>query len=433
MTRMTPEPGAGVNPSAPLAATRVLICEDESLTVLGLRTALRQLDFDVVGEARNGEEAIRLARELQPDLILMDVNMPRRDGISATEQIMAERPTPVVMLTAYSDPATIQRALDAGAAGYLVKPVRSEQLGPTLTLALLRFRQMQRSERAAADLEATQESLRSSRERERQLLEEASRQAAAAREQVEEYRYRWRQEQDVARTLAESFLATPPQLPGLEIATSYAPATEVSLVGGDLLDFIRLDEDHLGIVIADLCGHGLEVAPHLARARYMLRAYAAEDPTPAQTVTRLNRALCGSTTGDYPFLTLLYGVLELSTCSFTYCSAGHPQPLLVGRTGPARLLDSTGGLVGAFSDMEFGEETLTLEPGATLVLFTDGVVEARTGDEMLGHQGVIDVIARHPDADAAALTGAILDRAREQAQNRLLDDMAIVVVRRPDA
>ena len=433
MTNRTREPSQEGEDVVPPLPIRVLICEDQSLTILGLRTALGQLQFNVVGEARNGEEAVCLVRELQPDVVLMDVNMPRLDGISAAEQIMAERPTPVVMLTAYSDPATIQRALDAGAAGYLVKPVRTEQLGPTLALAMLRFAQLQRSARATADLEATQESLRSSRERERVLLDEAGRQAAETQERVEEYRQRWQQEQGVARTLAESFLTTPPALPGLEIATQYTPAAEVSLVGGDLLDFIRLDETHLGIVIADLCGHGLEVAPHLVRARFMLRAYAAEDAAPERVVTRLNRALCGATTEDYPFLTLLYGVLDLSTYAFTYCSAGNPAPLLLEPGDPPKQLPFPGGLVGAFPDVEYSEATTTLAPGAVLTLFTDGVIEARSNGELLGHEGVAEVLTATAGTDAAAIAAAVLDRAKRHAHDRLRDDVAIVVVKRASA
>src|SRR5262245_65068943 len=95
-----PEAAAGKNPTGKV---RVLICEDEGLTALRLRKAVTALGYEVVGEAKDGEEGVRLAGQLAPDAILMDVRMPKLDGIAATEQIMRARPTAIVVVTAYSD------------------------------------------------------------------------------------------------------------------------------------------------------------------------------------------------------------------------------------------------------------------------------------------------------------------------------------------
>jgi two-component system, response regulator PdtaR len=118
---------------------RVLICEDEGLTALRLKKALANLGYEVIGEAKNGEEAVAQAALLQPDAILMDVRMPKLDGISATEQIMQARPTAIVMITAYSERELVEAALRAGASGYLVKPVSDEQIEPALAVALSKF------------------------------------------------------------------------------------------------------------------------------------------------------------------------------------------------------------------------------------------------------------------------------------------------------
>jgi AmiR/NasT family two-component response regulator len=122
-----------------MGQARVLVCEDEGLTALRLQTSLKKLGYEVVGEARDGEEAVALAERLQPDAILMDVRMPRLDGISATEQIMRKRPTAIVMITAYSERELVEAALRAGASGYLVKPVSDDQIEPALKVALSRF------------------------------------------------------------------------------------------------------------------------------------------------------------------------------------------------------------------------------------------------------------------------------------------------------
>jgi response regulator NasT len=119
--------------------TRVLICEDEGLTSLRLRATLTRFGYEVVGCAANGAEVIAAAAELRPDLILMDIEMPCLDGISATRKIMTESPTAVLMLSAYNETEVVQSALAAGASGYVVKPVTDDQLKPALSAALDRF------------------------------------------------------------------------------------------------------------------------------------------------------------------------------------------------------------------------------------------------------------------------------------------------------
>jgi response regulator NasT len=116
-----------------------LICEDEGLTVMRLRASLGQQGYKVVGEVANGAEAASAVTRLQPDVILMDIRMPGLDGIAATRQIMATWPTPIVMLTAFTERELIDAALEAGASGYLVKPITDEQLEPAITVALRRF------------------------------------------------------------------------------------------------------------------------------------------------------------------------------------------------------------------------------------------------------------------------------------------------------
>ena len=127
----------------PVPSLRVVVCEDEGLTVLRLRRALEALGHQVVGEARDGEEAIRLAAALRPDVMLMDVRMPRLDGITAARQIMSTTPTAIVMVTAFSDRELVDSAVEAGASSYLVKPVSDDQLAPAIALAHHRFRQFQ--------------------------------------------------------------------------------------------------------------------------------------------------------------------------------------------------------------------------------------------------------------------------------------------------
>lgn len=120
-------------------AIRVLICEDEGLTALRYRATLKRLGFAPVGTAGNGEAAVEAALRLQPDVILMDIEMPALDGISATRRIMETLPTAIVIVSAYSDRDTVAAAMTAGASGYLIKPFIDDQLEPALRSAMERF------------------------------------------------------------------------------------------------------------------------------------------------------------------------------------------------------------------------------------------------------------------------------------------------------
>jgi len=122
-----------------LERTRVIVADDESLVRVDLREALTELGYLVVGEVGDGQSAVNMARELDPDVIVMDIKMPGMDGIEAARVLTQERIAPVVLLTAYSQKDLIERAKEAGVVGYLVKPFRETDLAPAIELALARF------------------------------------------------------------------------------------------------------------------------------------------------------------------------------------------------------------------------------------------------------------------------------------------------------
>ena len=131
---------------------RVVIAEDEALIRLDLAEMLRDEGYQVVGEAGDGQEAVDLAESLRPDLVIMDVKMPRRDGIDAAAEIAAKRIAPVVLLTAFSQRDLVEKARDAGAMAYLVKPFSISDLVPAIEVALSRFTEITELEREVADL-----------------------------------------------------------------------------------------------------------------------------------------------------------------------------------------------------------------------------------------------------------------------------------------
>lgn len=126
----------------PRRAMRILIAEDETIIRLDLRELLEKAGFDVVAEARDGEEAVELARSAEPELALLDVKMPRLDGIEAARRILDERQIPIVMVTAYGEEELVARAVEAGVFGYLVKPFRESDLLPAIRTARARHEEL---------------------------------------------------------------------------------------------------------------------------------------------------------------------------------------------------------------------------------------------------------------------------------------------------
>ncbi|HEX5335171.1 MAG TPA: response regulator [Propionicimonas sp.] len=135
------------------AALRVLVAEDEALIRMDLVELLTEEGYDVIAEAGDGEEALELARKLMPDLVVMDVKMPKMDGISAAAMIAEERIAPVVMLTAFSQRELVERARDAGAMAYVVKPFDASDVVPAIEIAMARFAEIRAVEAEVADLE----------------------------------------------------------------------------------------------------------------------------------------------------------------------------------------------------------------------------------------------------------------------------------------
>ncbi|NLT30892.1 MAG: response regulator [Propionibacterium sp.] len=152
-------------------SVRVVVAEDEALIRLDLVELLTEEGYTVVGEAADGEAAIALARELNPDLVVMDVKMPKLDGISAAQTIAGERIAPVVMLTAFSQRELVERAREAGAMAYVVKPFDASDVVPAIEIAMARFAEIKAVEAEVSDL-AEQLASRKAVDRAKGLLQE---------------------------------------------------------------------------------------------------------------------------------------------------------------------------------------------------------------------------------------------------------------------
>jgi two-component system, response regulator PdtaR len=190
-----------------LTALRVVIAEDEALIRLDLKEMLEEEGYVVIGQAGDGETAVALAEQLRPDLVIMDIKMPGLDGISAADRIAGRHLAPVVILTAFSQRDLVQRAGEAGAMAFLVKPFTKADLVPAIEIAVSRFQEI-------SVLEAEVDSLRERLEV-RKLLDRAKARLQAERGMTEAQAFRWIQKSSMDRRLtmravAEEILAAAP-------------------------------------------------------------------------------------------------------------------------------------------------------------------------------------------------------------------------------
>ena len=191
LTRSTSDSGAEAE------HPRVVVAEDEALIRLDLVELLEEHGYEIVGQASDGEEAVRLANELEPDLIVMDVKMPKMDGITAADKIAEDRICAVVMLTAFSQRDLIKRAKEAGAMAYVVKPFDASDVIPAIEIAMARFAEIRGVEDEVMDLEERLES--------RKIVDQAKGILQTSLDRTEPEAFRWIQKtaMDLRKSMRE--------------------------------------------------------------------------------------------------------------------------------------------------------------------------------------------------------------------------------------
>lgn len=238
-------------------------------------------------------------------------------------------------------------------------------------------------------------------------------------------------ERRVAQALQEGLLPTVPERVGAFLfSRRYEAQSSEALVGGDIYDLFPLPGGRWGAVIADVSGKGLVAAQKTAMVKYTLRSYAREHAEPSAVVARLNNALFDepNLTG---FVTLIYGVLSEEDATFTYASAGHETPILHRADGAVETLAPTGVVLGALRDLEYREATVHLFPGDGLLLYTDGLSEARTAaGDFLEVEGLARLLADCRRKESRDIADAVLNAVRAFAGGALSDDAALLWIER---
>ncbi len=238
----------------------------------------------------------------------------------------------------------------------------------------------------------------------------------------------YQQQKEFTETMQRSLL--PRELPavsGLEVGSVYESAARVD-VGGDVYDFLELTDGRLAVVVGDVTGHGIEATADMAMAKFVFRSLAREHSDPGEFLARANDVVVDEIALG-KFITMTY--LTVDAAGAVLCAgAGHPPPRLLEPDGTVRPVECGGLALGIASPQEYEQVSAILQPGAAVVLYTDGVIESRRGRDLFGVERLDDVLAQSTGRRAQEIADAVLAACRGFAGGDLADDCAIVVLRR---
>jgi serine phosphatase RsbU (regulator of sigma subunit) len=371
------------------ALGRLLIVDDEIDLMTSLRRILAKQGYEVVGFTSGGEALAALQQE-EFDLLLIDLKMPEMDGVVLLRAALERQPDLVgIMMTGQGTIQTAVETMKAGAFDYILKPFRLAALAPVLARAM---------------------QVRQLRQRTRQLAQEN----LALTSQLEAELARAGQVQ------AEFLPRDVPRLPGFELAARCIPAREV---GGDFYDWYESAPGVVSLTLGDVMGKGMPAALLMATVRASLRAVAFQNP-PAAALELVRRALDADLERTSSFVTLFYAQLDVTSRRLSYVDAGHGHVFIRRGRGEIDSLQRGGPPVGVVPGPGYQEGATTLEPGDCLVVYSDGLVDARP-QAPLNRQALAE---RLPGAPSAA---AMVERlvALAAPTGPPPDDLTVVVLR----
>jgi len=239
----------------------------------------------------------------------------------------------------------------------------------------------------------------------------------------------YQQQKQFADTMQRSLLPrSHPELGGLEVGDAYESSARVE-VGGDVYDYMELGDGRLAVVLGDVTGHGIEAAADMAMAKFVFRSLAREHPDPSQFLHAANDVVVGEIAPG-KFITMVYLAIDPVSGEVAGAGAGHPPPRIVSADGTVDGLDVRGLVLGIEAGQEYEEVRRPLDVGGAVVLYTDGVLEARREGGFYGFERLDAVISEHRDLSAQEVAQAVLEDCRSFAEGELSDDCAVVVVKR---
>ena len=383
------------------ATYKILVVDDEPdvepLVQQRMRRDIRSGKYEFVF-ARNGIEAIDvLNADEDIDMVISDINMPQMDGLTLLGQITEINPNiRSVIVSAYGDMKNIRTAMNRGAFDFVTKPLDFGDLRVTI-------------ERTLRHMEEWREAL-------------ASRDKLVALQN----------ELDVASGIQKSILPT--AFPTSNEYQVYATMIPARNVGGDFFDVVRLESGRVGLAIADVSDKGVPAAMFMMSSRTWMKGAAISSPEPGEVLQEVN-ALLHEENETQMFVTVLYAVYDPESGEFTYASGGHDAPLLVRADGSSELLPLTDGIaLGIIPGLEYRQHTVTISPGETLILYTDGVTEAMNGlGKQFGIERLREVFTARAPGDSREAAHMVFDAVQTFASGAAQsDDITCLTLRRSE-
>ncbi len=373
------------------APWRVLLADPNIDLLKQIRSSL-DLEYAVF-TAKNGPDVLETYKLERPDLIVMSADLPQFDGYEACKQIKGicgRRFIPVIFVSDAGDMSSVKKGFLSGGEDFLAKPYNLEELSIRVNAAL-------RTKKLYLQLMKAYEVI----DRERDTLAD----------------------------IQQKFLSDPPEIAGLQFHTQYQPSSKA---GGDYYDFIQIDKDHLGVLTADVSGHGIPAAIIMSMKRILLRSFLSEQKSPAKTLESINGILFKNLKTGH-FITAFYGVIHLPTRVMTYASAGHCPPYLVNYdNGSIQELKTEKGFpLMIMPENKMDEAQVQLAPNSKLVLYTDGITEARNpaGEEYGRNRFAQTILESGTGRNAEELGTEIITKVKDFIQEvPFNDDYTLVIM-----
>ena len=378
---------------------RILVVDDEPdlepLILQRMRRSIRSGHYSFVF-ARNGVEALeQLSQDRDIDMVLSDINMPQMDGLTLLEQIPKVNPNlRAVIISAYGDMKNIRTAMNRGAFDFVTKPLDFEDLQITIERTL------------------------------RHLVD--WREALSARDRL----VILENDLEVASRMQQSILPT--NFPGSDDFQTFGSMEPARNVGGDFFDVMHLANGRIGLAIADVSDKGVPAALFMMSTRTLLKGAVIGRSEPGEVLQEINSLLEDDNEAGM-FVTLLYAVYDPVSGEFRYANGGHDSPLLVHTDGSSSFLPRTDGIaLGIVPDLQYRQNTITVSPGDTVILYTDGVTEAMNGQgDQFGVERLKKIFADERTGDAQEANRAIFEAVNAFAAGApQSDDITCLTLRR---
>lgn len=388
-----------------MAARRLLLVEDSSTMRRMISTLLSDEGYEVKTAVDGNDGLVKAREEPRPELILSDFEMPELDGAGFCVAIKADkdlRSTPVLLLTTLGETHNKIAGLDSGADDYIQKPKSPDDIKELFARIRAHLR--------IADL-------RTELAERNYLLEAAQRKLNF--------------ELDLARKVQFAMMPRPPKPRGvLRIAVRYTPANQL---GGDVYDFYRMENQRLGILVADVSGHGVNSAMLSGMVKALAAPLSAAVLEPGELLAGLDVAGEQFFPEGY-FCTGFYLIADEETGLVRYAGVGHPPAIVIGPNGP-RLLPSNPGMLGIGMVDGTAGGSDRLAPGESLIMYTDGLPDAMDpADVLFGEERLTTLLQSHFGANPEEILNAVdLAVANHTAPGRPADDVNIIVLQYPKA